>query len=169
MPNASSQAHDARMSRHILLLTDFSADSERAFAPVIEMADLLGARVTLLHVVETAAVRPVGAAIAAAMPVVMQSEREADAQRRLKDLASRFPRDCDVATVLLRGPDAASESVAWASQHGVDLIAMASHGRSGLRRLVMGSVAESVLRRARLPVLVYPQPRASEVAAHQGA
>jgi len=169
MPCRASPSHEVPMSRHILLLTDFSADSERAFAPVVELADLLGARVTLLHVVETAAVRPVGAAVATAMPVAVQYERDEDAKRRLDDLASRFPRNCEVATALLRGPDTASEAVAWAGEHGVDMIAMASHGRSGLRRFVMGSVAESVLRRSRMPVLVFPQPRAVELAAHQGS
>jgi nucleotide-binding universal stress UspA family protein len=157
------------MSRHILLLTDFSAESERAFAPVIEMADLLGARVTLLHVVETAAVTPVGAPIAVAIPVRSMTDRELDARIRIDDLAARFPRDCRVATAVVRGADAANEAVEWASKHGVDLIAMASHGRTGLRRFVMGSVAESVLRRARMPVLVYPQKREAAVATQHGA
>lgn len=148
------------MSRHILLLTDFSAESERAFVPVAELADLLGARVTLLHVIETA--------LPAAMPAPMMAPiiapaaesalaaRESDARRRLTDLAERFPRGCEVKPAVVRGADAATATVAYAAEHGVDLIAMASHGRTGIRRIVMGSVAEAVLRRAGRPVLVYP-------------
>lgn len=163
MHSFAPRGSDVRMSRHILLLTDFSAESERAFGPVAELADLLGARVTLLHVVETALPAPMPAPMIApvAAPVAESAlaAREADASRRLADLATRFPRDCEVKPALVRGPDAAGTAAAYASEHGVDLIAMASHGRSGLRRIVMGSVAESVLRRAGRPVLVYPHAR----------
>ncbi len=160
MHEAAWRGSDFGMSRHILLLTDFSAESERAFGPVAELADLLGARVTLLHVVETALPAPMPAPMMA--PIVAPAAesalaaREADARRRLADLVERFPRECEVKPALVRGADAATATVAYAAEHGVDLIAMASHGRTGLRRIVMGSVAESVLRRAGRPVLVYP-------------
>ena len=163
------------MSRHILLLTDFSADSERAFAPAAQFADLIGARITLLHVVESAIAPHAGPPTAplAASAAGALAEREADAQRRLLDLASRFPRGSDVRTQCMRGPDAATAAVACADANGVDLIALASHGRTGLRRLVMGSVAESVLRRATVPVLVFPassaRPSRADARAKGGA
>lgn len=171
---ARRRSHGA-MSRHILLLTDFSADSERAFGPAAQFADLLGARITLLHVVETAIAPQAGPPTAplAVSAAGALAEREADAKRRLDDLASRFPRSCEVKSALVRGPDAASGAVAFAEVNGVDLIAMASHGRTGLRRLVMGSVAESVLRRASVPVLVFPaasaRPTRTEAKAAGGA
>jgi nucleotide-binding universal stress UspA family protein len=158
MSHLDAGARMERMSRQILLLTDFSADSERAFAPAAQFADLLGARITLLHVVETAIAPQAGPPSApfAASAAGALAEREAEARRRLLELAARFPRVCEVKTALTRGPDAATAAAAFAEKNGVDLIAMASHGRTGLRRLVMGSVAESLLRRASVPVLVFP-------------
>lgn len=159
------------MSRQILLLTDFSAESERAFAPAAQFADLLGARITLLHVVETAIALhagPPSAPLSVSAAGVL-AEREAEAHRRLLDLESRFPRGCEVTTALTRGPDAATAAAAFADKNDVDLIAMASHGRTGLRRLVMGSVAESVLRRASVPVLVFPAASARPARTAAGA
>ncbi|HXI36431.1 MAG TPA: universal stress protein, partial [Burkholderiales bacterium] len=54
-------------------------------------------------------------------------------------------------------PSVALAIVDEAAQLGCDLIALSSHGRSGFRRLVLGSVTEAVLRRARMPVLVFPR------------
>lgn len=161
MPTARVQCSHARMSRLILLPTDFSADSERAFAPTAQFAELLGARIVLLHVVETAIAPSAGPPLAAsaASAAGALAVREAEARRRLLDIATRLPRACEARPALVRGADAASAVVAFAEQNGVDLIAMASHGRTGLRRLVMGSVAESVLRRASVPVLVFPAAR----------
>jgi universal stress protein A len=51
-----------------------------------------------------------------------------------------------------------AEIVAFAEEKRADLIVMASHGRTGLSRLLMGSVAEAVLRRATCPVLIVKQP-----------
>ncbi len=152
------------MSRHILLLTDFSADAGRAFLPVAQLADLLGARITLLHVIETSMARQAGLLIAPleADPsgTLAERERENDANRLLGDLASRFSRECVVTPTLMHGPDVAGAAAAFAEAHHVDMIAMASHGRTGLRRLMMGSVAEAMLRRSSVPVLVFPAGRA---------
>lgn len=147
------------MSRHILLTTDFSRESERAFLPVADLADLIGARVTLLHVIETAVALPHGAPMALPLPIPQAREREADAHRNLVEQAKRFPRDCEVATVVVTGPDVATAIVDYAEAHRTDLVAMASHGRGGLRRFVMGSIAETVVRRSTRPVMVYPPTR----------
>jgi nucleotide-binding universal stress UspA family protein len=57
----------------------------------------------------------------------------------------------------LRGT-ATGEIVGFAEEQGIDLIVMASHGRTGLRRLLMGSTAENVMRQAPCPVLIVKQP-----------
>ena len=54
------------------------------------------------------------------------------------------------------GADVAGAILRMAENHHVDLIALSTHGRTGLRRLVLGSVAETVVRRAALPVLTFP-------------
>ncbi len=156
MLSAPRLRFDAGMSRHIVLLTDFSEAAARAYAPVAALADLLGARITLLHVVESAAVIPHGAPLAVPLPSPEASERAAEARTRLLDARNAFPSDCDVKTALATGPDIAAAVAEFARAHEADFLALASHGRSGLRRVVMGSVAEAVLRRAQTPVLVYP-------------
>ncbi len=156
MPCRVPLGFDVGMSRHIVLLTDFSESAASAYAPAAALADLIGARVTLLHVVETAAVIPHGAPLAVPLPSPEASERAAEARTRLADARQAFPPDCDVKTALATGPDVAAAAAEFARAHEADYIAMASHGRSGLRRFVMGSVAEAVLRRAATPVLVYP-------------
>jgi nucleotide-binding universal stress UspA family protein len=57
-----------------------------------------------------------------------------------------------------------AELLKFADRENVDLIVMASHGRTGLSRLLMGSVAEAVVRRANCPVLIVKQPTAPETA-----
>jgi nucleotide-binding universal stress UspA family protein len=59
---------------------------------------------------------------------------------------------------MLRG-DPAAEIVAEAERERCDLIVMGTHGRTGIRRLLMGSVAEGVVRKATCPVLTYKVPR----------
>ena len=58
----------------------------------------------------------------------------------------------------------ADEILAAAQEGGVDLIAMATHGRTGLGRLLFGSVAEAVLRRAPVPVFMIREPHTVEAA-----
>jgi nucleotide-binding universal stress UspA family protein len=60
--------------------------------------------------------------------------------------------------------DPADEIVRLADEHAVDLIVMATHGRTGFKRLLMGSVAEEVVRRARCPVFTF-KPRQHQPAA----
>ncbi len=77
--------------------------------------------------------------------------RESAAEQTLHAAVERIAGD---ANSLVRTGDAGDEIVAAAQELGCDLIVMPSHGRSGIQRLVLGSVTERVLRRASCPVLV---------------
>ena len=67
---------------------------------------------------------------------------------------------------LLRGTgSAASRIVGFAEKEGADLIVMGSHGRTGIQRMLMGSIAEAVVRKARCPVLVLKEAASKTVAA----
>lgn len=133
--------------------------------------------VTVLHVgreprtVRDALHRRHGAASATTVPMepateatrVFDSQTWDAARRALVDavdpevrMLRRAGWRVEVATAFGEPPD---EIVAHARKHGIDLIAMATHARSGLARAVLGSVAEAVLRRAEIPVLMV---RASE-------
>jgi nucleotide-binding universal stress UspA family protein len=138
----------------ILLTTDLSDESKRAFAPVRELAQRLGVDVTLLAVVEEQLFR---AAVAGAFPQFPDRERvRADWQRGLDAAAAGFGRDVAVRTVVVESTDVPQAICDHAFANDMSCIAMATHGRSGLRRLLLGSVAEAVVRQARTPVLLYP-------------
>lgn len=143
----------------ILLTTDLSDASLRAFTPLAELARTQGAAVTLLHVVEDKPVIPHGAPMA---PRQSAPEVDAEETRAREWVASHVD---DVAkgaigeTVVIRSAKVAEAIAEFAEQGDFDLIAMSSHGRTGVRHLILGSVAESVIRQAGRPVLVFPRPR----------
>jgi nucleotide-binding universal stress UspA family protein len=75
-------------------------------------------------------------------------------ERYLERVSRRLQRRGLETRTLVRSGDPAQEIVDAARRHGVDLIAMSTHGRTGFRRALLGSVAEEVVRRARRPVLL---------------
>lgn len=141
----------------LLLTTDLSGESLRAFAPLASLARSQGSTVTLLHVVEDVPLIPRGAPFA---PSIHLPGAEAD-QRRAeqwlvehgREVLGELPLEVRVIRADKVGPAIAQ----YASEHGYDLIAMSTHGRTGFRALLVGSVAESVLRHADRPVLVFPR------------
>jgi nucleotide-binding universal stress UspA family protein len=143
---------------HILLTTDLSDESKRAFAPTVELALAHNGRLTLLHVVQDVRIAPHGAPLAP--PVsdpdvfdLMESARKLLVEEReLLDSSLRV--NCEV----IPGSNIGETVAEYANQNDVDLITMSTHGRTGFRRLVLGSVAESILHYAHVPVMCFPQP-----------
>jgi len=131
---------------NILLLTDLSELSRKAFPPAVELAGTLGARLTLLHIMETNV--PLGKedekALADALKGVMGSLLADTVGQEFRDKIDR---------VVLRAGDAAGGVARFCEDSPVDLIVMATHGRSGLRKTLLGSVAEKILRNVEIPVL----------------
>jgi nucleotide-binding universal stress UspA family protein len=125
-------AHGARSPvREIVLATDFSEASESAVQTARDYAHLFGARVHLLHVA---------------------SSDEENLAPLLAGLADTF---IPTATVVraIRGGVPAREIVTYAREHRIDLIILGTHGRTGMSRALLGSVAERVVRTAPCPVL----------------
>lgn len=141
--------------RHILLTSDLTDEGFDAFAPAFELARELGARVTLLHVVDDGFIPPPGATIAPAMAPPNLTTLVKDAEHALARLVERTPDDLDVAGVVVAGDSASRLVCEYAATHDVDLIALSTHGRSGFRRLALGSVAEEILRKSSVPVLSF--------------
>jgi nucleotide-binding universal stress UspA family protein len=143
---------------------DLSECSRHALDHALAMARWYGSAVTVLYVM---AEFPAGARAA---PVEGFSPISIAPARREEVLASvRQFADVDGAAgirldVLIRGGDVVAEILAQATAMPADLLTIGTHGRSGFERLVLGSVAEKVLRRAECPVLSVP-PRAPDVAA----
>jgi len=141
---------------HFLVTTDFSEDGDRAIAVAFRLADDHGARVTLCHVLD--AVRPPNPIYAHTYPtelfkpeVTHRAEENAlgELRARVPQDPGGVPHDC----VVSHG-DPADEIVRHAEERGCDLVLMSTHGRAGLRHVLLGSVTEKVLRRARCSVMV---------------
>lgn len=142
---------------HVLLTTDLSDEALRPFEPVIDLASRLGARLTVLSVVPDLRVIPHGAPLAPAMSMP-------DLQKEMAGVKASLQKQCDrlegveVAVEVVSAESPAKGIVEFAKEHGVDLIALSTHGRTGFRRLALGSVAEEVLRLSPVPVLSFHRP-----------
>jgi nucleotide-binding universal stress UspA family protein len=136
--------------KNILCAVDRSPSSLQAFGYAIALARWQGARLNLLEVIETAAPPGVGRAPKDdAVPQKTQAVLERDMRRVL---TARRASDVKV-EIFMRKGNVVQEILAQAKASRADLIVMGSHGRGGVQRLVLGSVAEKVLRLATCPVL----------------
>lgn len=142
---------------HIMLATDFSPGSEAAAGLAFELARKFAARLTLLHVYSAPVY--IGAfGDAYALPPEVMEKIRADAERGLEALALRAAKEGITAEPLAVEGLAPDLIVAAARSRRVDLIVMGTHGRTGLRHLLLGSVAERVVRTAECPVLTARAP-----------
>jgi nucleotide-binding universal stress UspA family protein len=138
--------------RLILHPTDFSEYSDHAFKLACALARDHGARLLVLHV----AFRPVLVAAEGVMPPEPQWY-QAEVEHKLKSYVSPDSA-VQVDHRMSIEDDAAEEILRVAAKEKCDLIVMGTHGRTGLSRLLMGSVAEVVVRRAPCPVLTVKLP-----------
>jgi nucleotide-binding universal stress UspA family protein len=130
---------------HILAPTDFSAPASQAVTAAFDLAQTFGAKLSLLHVIEVPTY-----AIEVALPL---EALEQDARRELACLLPKAEAAHVEVTRLVHVGVPYQRIVETATAESVDLIVMATHGRTGLRHLVLGSVAERVVRLASCPVL----------------
>jgi nucleotide-binding universal stress UspA family protein len=136
---------------HVILVpTDFAPASDEALVFAQDLARKQGARIFLLHVVQAPLAIPPPPAPEADLEL---ERREMRARARLDLLRKGLPPGSDYE--LTRG-DPTEAILAAATRIQPDLIVMATRGRTGLARALLGSVAESVLRRARCPVACVP-------------
>jgi nucleotide-binding universal stress UspA family protein len=143
--------------RHILAPTDFSASANQAVTVAFELAQTFGAKLSLLHVIEVPTY-----AIEVALP---QEALERDARRALaRLLPAADAAHVDVTRLVDIGVPY-QKIVETVTAEQVDLIIMATHGRTGLGHLILGSVAEHVVRLAPCPMLTIRPPgeRASDL------
>lgn len=138
--------------RRIVAPVDFSDHSRRALDHAIELGRQFGAEVELLHVLEDPSL-PSFYAIGAQALYGKQPDLETAAREALEKEVADRREEVPVQTYLVHD-DAARGIVDFAEEREADLIVIASHGLTGLQHLVMGSVAERVVRRSQCPVLV---------------
>jgi nucleotide-binding universal stress UspA family protein len=143
------------MFKHLLLPTDGSAASEAAIRQAITLANENQAKVTGLHVVQPFHVFAYDVEMIENTQVTYMAQAEARAQRYLQAIAkaakeSRVP--CETQSVTDEHPYEAIIRIA--KIRDCDLIVMSSHGRSGLKALLLGGTTQRVLAHSALPVLV---------------
>ena len=151
--------------RRILCATDFSAPSARAFEHALVLASWYEAPLTVLHVAaEPMVASPLVSAAALPYPggpLTLGGSWREGVEAELASLLGPANRAGLRATGEVREGHPATETVRVAQEIGADLIVMGTHGRTGFQRFMLGSVAETVLRRASCPVLTVP-PRAAD-------
>lgn len=143
--------------KHILIASDLSDESLRPFDFVMSMAEKSGAKVTLLHVVHELVVAAHGSPLAPPITSPDLSTEIAEAKEALAKQSAALGDGVPVETVVTSSPQVPEAISQYAAENEVDLIAISTHGRSGWRHLVLGSVAEAVIRRSKVPVLSFPR------------
>jgi nucleotide-binding universal stress UspA family protein len=135
--------------KKILYPTDFSSYSNQAYFHALGLAETYGASLTVVYV---------------HTPGAEDRERWREQLEQVRPANPKIP----VSHVLLEG-DPASEVTRYAADSGIDVIVIGTHGRTGVDRLVMGSVAERVMREAPCSVLVVKLRRGIAAADHAHA
>ena len=149
--------------RHILVPTDGSGLSQKAAAAAGDLARAMSARVSVLTVLDEQSIVPLafgaGGAVAPAAPnrSVEEIRASMETRARTEDVAATRAALGDVPagveTAIAWG-HAASQICEFAEEHDVDLIAMGSHGRTGIKAALLGSVSHAVSNRAPCAVLI---------------
>ena len=145
------------MYRHILIATDGSELAEQAVTNGLSLAKSLGAKVTVIIVEQQELSLGATSFVQGALEELGKYTEQnkiyaASTLNRAVDAAKQAGVTCD--TVQVKDAQPYQAIIATATDRGCDLIVMASHGRSGLSAVVLGSVTNKVLTHTKIPVLV---------------
>lgn len=136
------------MIKRILLPTDGSAFSERASEYALELAKSFGAELVVVHVVELPSTKRL-----APEEVKQEKARRAESCfRSVKEKATSA--DITVETKMLVSRSVSDALLEESDEGGYDLVVMGSHGLSGMKKLLLGSVSEAMVHHGSKPVLV---------------
>lgn len=145
------------MFKHILVPLDGSSHSEVAISKAIAMAKAFNSTVTLLSVIDIYAFAGLGVDVAAGQTDYL-SAATAEAKQAVDSALQLFEAEGVAATPSVMEGQAVYKSILAAAEAcSADLIVMGSHGRKGLEKLVLGSVAGQVLSHTHLPVMIIRQ------------
>ena len=137
--------------KNILVATDFSDSAAVALAYGRDLARTFTARLHLVHVVEDVMTRY--SAEAAFVVPELQKTLEDNAWRNVRALLTEDDRDLNIVTAVDSCATIPRGIIEYAGTHDIDLIVTGTHGRGPIKHLLMGSVAERVVRTAPCPVL----------------
>lgn len=144
--------------KNILVATDFSEPSEAALAYARQLAHAFGGTLHVLHVVGNVVNAAIGLDGYTTDFGVLQSEVEQAAGKQLEaTITEEDRRTLGAKTVLQTSNAPAHAIVTYARDANIDLIVLGTHGRGGMAHMLLGSVAERVVRTAPCPVLTVRQ------------
>jgi nucleotide-binding universal stress UspA family protein len=138
--------------RHILAPTDFSEYSKQAVACALELAKKFSAKLSILHVVELPPY-PVEGYVPPSLTATFMEDLEREASRQLAQMVPEAESAGVNVVRLVAVGSPYRKIIDTAEAEQVDLIVMATAGRTGFSHLIMGSIAERVVRTASCPVL----------------
>ena len=147
--------------KSILVPHDFSQSANHAAALARDVAKVHGATIALVHVIDLPHQLAGGEVIVppeTGAPIAIKDYAISSAETHLKDLVARLAKDGVATTCFVRVGNPVDEILRIAKDERVDLIVMGTHGRTGIRHFIAGSVAERVVRAASVPVLTVRHP-----------
>jgi nucleotide-binding universal stress UspA family protein len=161
--------------KNILVATDFSDASEAALAYARELAHVFASRLHVMHVVGNVLGGVSGGDAYATDYLALQRAVEESARTQMETILTDDDRTAlSVKAVIVTSSSTARAIVSYAADERIDLTVVGTHGRGGMAHLLMGSVAERVVRTAHCPVLTVRGTRletawaqARELAVHQ--
>jgi len=140
------------MYKRILVPLDGSELAKKALDHIEPLAKIFDAEIILFQVVPF---MPIYGSPELVTPLIVDEKQKESAEKYLTRLSEELKmRGFKVTTMVRMGHQVAVEIIDFAKESGVDLIAMCTHGRSGITRWVLGSVAHKVLIRAETPILL---------------
>jgi nucleotide-binding universal stress UspA family protein len=144
--------------KNVLVATDFSEASDAALRYGRAFVEAFGASLHVLHVIEDIVAHAwMPEVYIASLPGIYE-EMDKAARERLLHVFGEDERARLNARLVMRRGTPYAEIVDYAAAHHIDLIVMGTHGRSGLAHMMIGSVAEKVVRKAPCPVLTVRHP-----------
>lgn len=141
--------------KRILAPTDFGDSSKSALRYAVAFADQFGAAVDLLHVVEPP---PPGVLMSYVPLDDLKKTMLSEAEKNLEELHAEWAEYCFPVTKAVVEGYPFVEIVKYAREHNVDMIVLGTHGRGAVSHMLIGSVAEKVVRKAPCPVLTVRSP-----------
>ena len=145
----------------ILCPTDYSSTSDNAVRYAVEFARKVGAHVRFIHIMTAG--NPAAKALPDENGSIDQTEEDDVLPESFSTILMAEKQKGLSADIRVLKGEASKVITEQATSWGADLIIMGSHGRSGLHRLIMGSVAEDVFRSSDIPVLLVKQDAAKKV------
>jgi len=144
--------------RKILVPTDFSEPAKEGFQKACRIAEHFGAELLVLHVNPRVPIVPAGHGAVTFNVAEYQEEVRQIAKRNLEEFIVSQQRGALSVTPFIREGEVAEEIVRTAEENNADLIVIATHGYSGWKKFILGSVTEKVVRIATMPVLTIREP-----------